>query len=180
MEKLQERLAKIVGGVAVINVGGGTEIEMKEKKDRLDDALQATKAALEEGILPGTGVALLHAKESITYSNKDSNDFNLGKKIIYTACSAPFRQILSNAGEDVLGYIMDISKKSSKTLVPSIEDKKLVDAFDKGIIDPTKVVRNALQNAANAAVTILMTECIIHDKPEDKKNTDNMMDGLGM
>jgi chaperonin GroEL len=97
VEKLQERLAKMVGGVAIINVGGGTEIEMKEKKDRLDDALQATKAALEEGILPGAGVALLNARNAIT--NRDNTDFGIGSKIVFNACSVPFEQILGNAGK---------------------------------------------------------------------------------
>ena len=182
MEKLQERLAKLIGGVAIINVGGGTEIEMKEKKDRLDDALQATKAALEEGITPGAGVALLHAREAITYDSKDSSDFNRGKQIIYRACGKPFNQILENAGEETMDYYMTLAKEATNgvnNLVPSIEEGTLVNAFEEGIIDPTKVVRCALENAAAAAVTLLMTECVIHTKPEDKKK-DNGMDFGGM
>ena len=182
MEKLQERLAKMIGGVAIINVGGGTEIEMKEKKDRLDDALQATKAALEEGITPGAGVALLHAREAITYDSKDSSDFNRGKQIIYRACGKPFNQILNNAGEETMDYYMTLAKEATNgvnNLVPSIEEGTLVNAFEEGIIDPTKVVRCALENAAAAAVTLLMTECVIHTKPEDKKK-DNGMDFGGM
>ena len=182
MEKLQERLAKLIGGVAIINVGGGTEIEMKEKKDRLDDALQATKAALEEGIMPGAGVALLHARESITYAKNDSSDFNRGKQIIYKACGKPFNQILENAGEETMDYYMTLAKEATNgvnNLVPSIEEGTLVNAFEEGIIDPTKVVRCALENAAAAAVTLLMTECVIHTKPEDKKK-DNGMDFGGM
>jgi chaperonin GroEL len=182
MEKLQERLAKLIGGVAIINVGGGTEIEMKEKKDRLDDALQATKAALEEGITPGAGVALLHAREAITYDSKDSSDFNRGKQIIYKACGKPFNQILNNAGEETMDYYMTLAKEATNgvnNLVPSIEEGTLVNAFEEGIIDPTKVVRCALENAASAAVTLLMTECVIHTKPEDKKK-DNGMDFGGM
>ena len=182
MEKLQERLAKLIGGVAIINVGGGTEIEMKEKKDRLDDALQATKAALEEGITPGAGVALLHAREAITYDSKDSSDFNRGKQIIYKACGKPFNQILNNAGEETMDYYMTLAKEATNgvnNLVPSIEEGTLVNAFEEGIIDPTKVVRCALENAAAAAVTLLMTECVIHTKPEDKKK-DNGMDFGGM
>jgi chaperonin GroEL len=182
MEKLQERLAKLIGGVAIINVGGGTEIEMKEKKDRLDDALQATKAALEEGITPGAGVALLHAREAITYDSKDSSDFNRGKQIIYRACGKPFNQILNNAGEETMDYYMTLAKEATNgvnNLVPSIEEGTLVNAFEEGIIDPTKVVRCALENAAAAAVTLLMTECVIHTKPEDKKK-DNGMDFGGM
>ena len=177
MEKLQERLAKLIGGVAIINVGGGTEIEMKEKKDRLDDALQATKAALEEGITPGAGVALLHAREAITYDSKDSSDFNRGKQIIYRACGKPFNQILNNAGEETMDYYMTLAKEATNgvnNLVPSIEEGTLVNAFEEGIIDPTKVVRCALENAASAAVTLLMTECVIHTKPDSKKKDDGM------
>ena len=177
MEKLQERLAKLIGGVAIINVGGGTEIEMKEKKDRLDDALQATKAALEEGITPGAGVALLHAREAITYDSKDSSDFNRGKQIIYKACGKPFNQILNNAGEETMDYYMTLAKETTNginNLVPSIEEGTLVNAFEEGIIDPTKVVRCALENAAAAAVTLLMTECVIHTKPDSKKKDDGM------
>jgi chaperonin GroEL len=171
VEKLQERLAKMVGGVAIINVGGGTEIEMKEKKDRLDDALQATKAALEEGILPGAGVALLNARNTISNSitNRDNTDFNVGVKIVLDACSVPFKQILENAGEDVYKWLIKLNT-SDNNIVPSINDGELVDAYEAGIIDPTKVVRCALENAAAAAVTLLMTECVIHEKPEEKKS----------
>jgi len=182
VEKLQERLAKLIGGVAIINVGGGTEVEMKEKKDRLDDALQATKAALEEGIAPGAGVALLHAREGITYVKEDNSDYNVGKQIIYKACARPFEQILKNAGEETMDYYMTISREAmdgNNNLVPSIEEGVLVNAFDEGIIDPTKVIRCALENAAAAAVTLLMTECTIHTKPEAKKK-DNEMDFSSM
>ena len=177
IEKLQERLAKMIGGVAIINVGGGTEIEMKEKKDRLDDALQATKAALDEGILPGAGVALLKAKESITFDKENGDDFNKGKRIIWKACVQPFEQILANAGESKMSWILEMNKDETATnLVPNIEGGGLVDAYEAGIIDPTKVVRSALENAAHAAVTLLMTECVIHDNPEDKKKPNNELD----
>ena len=166
VEKLQERLAKMVGGVAIINVGGGTEIEMKEKKDRLDDALQATKAALEEGILPGAGVALLHARKSINLDGKD--DKTKGAQIVFHACTSPFKQILNNAGEDPQEW-WDRINNNAYTVVPDFSDNGLIDAYHSGIIDPTKVVRCALENAAAAAVTLLMTECVIYDKPEDKK-----------
>jgi chaperonin GroEL len=180
VEKLQERLAKMVGGVAIINVGGGTEIEMKEKKDRLDDALQATKAALEEGILPGAGVALLHAREAIVQIKTDGTDYNKGKQIIYKACGKPFQQILENAGEDLNYWLRNIAT-STPSMVPNISTETLVDAYESGIIDPTKVVRSALQNAAAAAVTLLMTECVIHDKPNEKKQDDlSGLAGLGM
>jgi len=173
IEKLQERLAKMVGGVAIINVGGGTEIEMKEKKDRLDDALQATKAALEEGILPGAGVALLNARNAIT--NQDNTDFGIGGKIVFNACSVPFKQILENAGEDVYKWLIELNTSNANN-VPNINDGEVVDAYEAGIIDPTKVVRCALENASAAAVTLLMTECVIYEKPEEKKPGGNDVD----
>jgi len=180
VERLQDRLAKMIGGVAIINVGGGTEIEMKERKDRIDDALQATKAALEEGILPGAGIALMHARTAISQAKVDGVDFNKGKQIILKACSAPFKQILNNAGVDYNEVLMNL-RNASNNMVPNIADETLVDAFESGIIDPTKVVRCALENAAAAAVTLLMTECVIHDKPTDKKKTDEVdMSGFGM
>jgi len=170
------RLAKMIGGVAIINVGGGTEIEMKEKKDRIDDALQATKAALEEGILPGAGVALLNARNAI--SKRGGSDFGNGGGIVFRACSKPFYQILNNAGEDSNEWYNIL--RNTKNMVPDIAGEKLVDAFEAGIIDPTKVVRCALENAAAAAVTLLMTECVIHDKPNEKKKDEFDMAGLGM
>jgi chaperonin GroEL len=176
IEKLQERLAKLIGGVAIINVGGGTEIEMKEKKDRLDDALQATQAALDEGILPGAGVALLQARKAIDLAGKD--DKSKGALIVFSACGKPFKQILENAGEDASEWWMQLNQ--TKNMVPNISKGIIVDAFESGIIDPTKVVRSALENAAAAAVTLLMTECVIHDKPSEKKNDGGMgMDMMG-
>jgi chaperonin GroEL len=176
VERLQDRLAKMIGGVAIINVGGGTEIEMKEKKDRIDDALQATKAALEEGILPGAGVALLNARNAI--SKRGGDNFGKGGSIVFKACSKPFYQILNNAGEDVNEWYNIL--RDTKNTVPDIASEKTVDAFEAGIIDPTKVVRCALENAAHAAVTLLMTECVIHDKPSNKKKDEGDMAGFGM
>jgi chaperonin GroEL len=179
IERLQDRLAKIIGGVAIINVGGGTEIEMKEKKDRIDDALQATKAALEEGIVPGGGVALLHARKALDVNGKD--DKSKGTEIIFQACASPFKQILSNAGEDANDWWNKIYAQDGNTIVPDLANNTTVDAYESGIIDPTKVVRCALENAAHAAVTLLMTECVIHDKPSDKKKDAEFdMSGLGM
>ena len=177
IEKYQERLGKMVGGVAIINVGGGNEIEIEEKKDRIDDALQATKAALEEGILPGAGVALLNARNSI--SKRGVNDFGKGGSIVFRACEKPFFQILQNAGEDVNEWYNIL--RNTKNTVPDIAGGKTADAFEAGIIDPTKVVRCALENAAAAAVTLLMTECVIHEKPDEKKDSDmGGMAGFGM
>ncbi len=179
IEKLQERLAKMIGGVAIINVGGGTDIEMKEKKDRLDDALQATQAALDEGILPGAGVALLQARKALSGSLDNKNDISKGASIVFAACGKPFKQILENAGEDASEWLMQLLK--TKDMVPNITEGKIVDAFDAGIIDPTKVVRSALENAAAAAVTLLMTECVIHDKPDTKKKVEDFgMAEMGM
>jgi chaperonin GroEL len=178
VERLQERLGKLVGGVAIINVGGGTEIEKKEKKDRLDDALQATKAALEEGVLPGAGMALFNAKFSIT--DRDKTDFGKGKQIVFQACNTPLKQILTNAGESYSDWYLK-ALKADATYVPDINGEEMIDAFEAGIIDPTKVVRCSLENAAAAAVTLLMTECVINDKPgEKKKDAGFDMAGLGM
>ena len=179
VERLQDRLAKMIGGVAIINVGGGTEIEMKEKKDRIDDALQATKAALEEGIVPGAGMALVNAKFSIT--DRDKTDFGKGKQIVFQSCNTPLKQILSNAGESYSEWYLKLLKVTGSKSVPNINDGEMINAFEAGIIDPTKVVRCALENAAAAAVTLLMTECVINDKPEDKKKDGGFdMAGLGM
>ena len=172
IEKLQERLSKMIGGVAIINVGGGTEIEMKEKKDRLDDALQATKAALDEGILPGAGVALLHARKALTADLDRKDDTAKGASIVFKACGKPFKQILENAGEETNEWLMKLL--NTENIVPDITNNTTTDAFDSGIIDPTKVVRSALENAAAAAVTLLMTECVIHEKPSEKKNDNGM------
>jgi chaperonin GroEL len=178
IEKLQERISKLKGGVAIINVGGGTEIEMKEKKDRLDDALQATKAALDEGILPGAGVALLHARKALDTTGKD--DKSKGISIVFQACASPFKQILNNAGEDPQEWWNVIYNQTEESIVPDLTNGTTTDAYDSGIIDPTKVVRSALENAAAAAVTLLMTETVIHEKPSDKKKDDLGMADLGL
>ena len=183
-EHLQERLGKLVGGVAVINIGGATETEIKEKKDRIDDALQATKAALEEGLLPGGGIALLEARENITQTKTDGSDFNLGKRIAYTACGAPFLKILSNAGIENTGEIVFSLRKSrednpekGRTFGYDIKSETVTDMFDAGIIDPMKVVRTALANAVSVAGTILLTECVIYDEP--KKDKDDQQQLMG-
>jgi chaperonin GroEL len=174
-EKLQERLAKFVGGVAIIHVGGNTETEVKEKKDRVDDALQATKAAIEEGIVPGGGSALLYAREAIT--NKDT----VGGNIVYKACSSPFMKILTNAGyEEMESYqvINNLFNVRDNWRGYNLETQKFVDMKQAGIIDPTKVTRTAIENAASVAGTILLTECTVVDKPEDNKQ-DDMMGRMG-
>ena len=175
-EKLQERLAKFVGGVAIIHVGGNTETEVKEKKDRVDDALQATKAAIEEGIVPGGGSALLYAREAIT--NKDT----VGGNIVFKACASPFMKILTNAGyEEMESYqvINNLFVIRDNWRGYNLETQKFVDMKQAGIIDPTKVTRCALQNAASVASTILLTEAVVVDRPEEEKE-DNMMGMNGM
>jgi chaperonin GroEL len=174
-EKLQERLAKFVGGVAIVHVGGFTESEMREKKDRVDDALQATKAALEEGIVPGGGSVLLHARTSI-------NVKDLGSQIVYNACAAPFKKILSNAGyeqEDIYNAINAVSG-GDYWYGWDLKEEDFVDMKDAGIIDPAKVTRTALENAASVAGTILLTEAVVVDKPEENKNDDGLGGMMGM
>jgi len=171
-EKLQERLAKFVGGVALVHVGGNTETEMKEKKDRVDDALHATKCALEDGIVPGGGVALLYAREDVELDETTSDDFRYGQNIVYKSCGKPFEQILTNAGYEQVDSIIlsrQLRDEDAKWSGYNIKTKSIVDMKEAGILDPTKVTRNALINASSIAGTILLTECVIVDKPEDKK-----------
>ena len=173
MEKLQERLSKFVGGVALVHVGGSTETEMKEKKDRVDDALHATQCALEDGIVPGGGSALLYAREGITYGKDESDDFKYGKKLVYNACGKPFETILHNAGYaeiDMYPINLQIGKAKGVWSGYNIKTEAIVDMKVAGIIDPHKVTKNALMNAASIAGTILLTECTIVDTPEDKKD----------
>jgi chaperonin GroEL len=179
VEKLQERLSKFVGGVALVHVGGSTETEMKEKKDRVDDALHATQCALEDGIVPGGGSALLYAREGITQTKKDGDDFNYGKRLVYKACGKPFEVILANAGyveSDMYPINMQIGKQEGTWSGYNIKTETIVNMKEAGIIDPQKVTKNALLNAASIAGTILLTECVIIDKPEDKKSEQSMYD----
>jgi chaperonin GroEL len=162
--------------VAIVHVGGTTESEMKEKKDRVDDALQATKAAIEEGIVPGGGSALLYAREGI--KNLD----NLGARIVYQACSKPFIQILQNAGyEQVKAEMLAMNFITSETTWEgyNLKTEEITDMKAAGIIDPAKVTRTALENAASVAGTILLTECVIVDNPEDKTEVDPMAGMMG-
>ena len=174
-EKLQDRLAKFMGGVALVHVGGHTEVEMKEKKDRVDDALHATKAALEEGILPGGGIALLNSAMELvhTLGSFDSDDERLGADIIINACERPFYTILLNAGytNDEIGNIEeDLKSNYDKWSGYNPRNKTIVNMFEEGIIDPTKVTRLALENAASVAGTLLITEAVV-SKGKEKKDT---------
>ena len=177
-EKLQERLAKLVGGVAVIHVGGNTETEMREKKDRVDDALQATKAAIEEGIIPGGGVALLRAS-SDTKCSPENDDQKLGCNIMFNAMRKPFQQILLNAGrEDVHSVEHTVQRSKNKNTGYNIKTGKCEDFLEAGIIDPTKVTRCALENAASIAGTILLTECTVVNKPQENQEVVGGMPGM--
>jgi len=176
-EKLQERLGKLVGGCAIISVGGNNEIELKEYKDRVEDALFATRAALEEGVLPGGGAALLYAREAITYSKDESDDIITGKKIVYSALSSPFITILENAGyTDPTYYLYELGKDALTNTWNGydLKSETVVDMLKAGILDPTKVTRLAVENAAAVAGTVLTTETVIHDEPSKDKKDDGM------
>ncbi len=180
-EKLQERLGKLSGGVAVINIGAPTEVEMKEKKDRVDDALHATKAALQEGIVAGGGAALLHARKKLD-TEYETTDLELGRQIVRKACLAPFTKILTNAGYEEVNtwsLINDINTSES-TNGYDLKSKEVVNLVEKGVIDPTKVTRMALENAVSVAGTILITEAIVYEEPEKEKDNSSMMNMGGM
>ena len=164
-EKLQERLAKLSGGVAVLNIGAATEVEMKEKKDRVDDALHATRAAVKEGIVPGGGVALLRAVDSIK-TDKMEGDESIGAEILKKALEGPMRQIVANAGLEDSIVVNEIRNNKSKSYGFDARAEKYLDMMKAGIIDPTLVTRTAVQNAASVAGLLLTTEAVISDKPE--------------
>ncbi|HZP98196.1 MAG TPA: chaperonin GroEL [Reyranella sp.] len=169
-EKLQERLAKLAGGVAVIKVGGATEVEVKERKDRVDDALHATRAAVEEGVLPGGGVALLRARSALDRLNVENEDQKVGIRIVRKALEAPARQIAINAGEDGSVVAGKILENSSYNWGFDAQSGEYGDLVAKGIIDPTKVVRTALQDAASIASLLITTEAMVAEKPKKKSN----------
>jgi chaperonin GroEL len=179
-EKLQERLAKLAGGVAVIRVGGATEIEVKEKKDRVEDALNATRAAVEEGIVPGGGVALLRAKRAIGRITNDNADVQAGINIVLKAVEAPARQIAENSGMEGSIVIGKILENKSETFGFDAQTENYVDLVDKGIIDPAKVVRAALQDAASVAGLLVTTEAMVAELPKKPSATPPMPGGGGM
>ena len=178
-EKLQERLAKLAGGVAVIRVGGATEVEVKERKDRVDDAMHATRAAVEEGILPGGGVALLRASEGLRKLRAGNDDQKTGIEIVRKALSTPARQIALNAGEDGSIIVGKILEKDQYGYGFDAQTGEYVDMMKKGIIDPTKVVRAALQNAASIAALLITTEAMVAERPK-KESGSPAMPGGGM
>src|SRR5881396_3052102 len=166
-EKLQERLAKLAGGVAVIRVGGATEVEVKEKKDRVEDALNATRAAVQEGIVPGGGVALLRAKKAVGRINNDNSDVQAGINIVLKALEAPVRQISENAGVEGSIVVGKILENKSETFGFDAQTEEYVDMVDKGIIDPAKVVRTALQDASSVAGLLVTTEAMVAELPKE-------------
>jgi chaperonin GroEL len=179
-EKLQERLAKLAGGVAVIRVGGATEVEVKERKDRVDDAMHATRAAVEEGILPGGGVALLRAVDALKKVRTGYEDQKHGIEIVRKALSAPARQIAVNAGEDGSVIVGKILENSSYTYGFDAQGGEYVDMVKKGIIDPTKVVRQALQGASSVAGLLITTEAMVAELPKKKEMPSMPPGGGGM
>jgi len=179
-EKLQERLAKLAGGVAVIRVGGATEIEVKEKKDRVEDALNATRAAVEEGIVPGGGVALLRAKKAVGRITNDNADVQAGINIVLKALESPARQIAENSGVEGSIVVGKILEHKSETYGFDAQSEDYVDLVDKGIVDPAKVVRAALQDAASVAGLLVTTEAMVAELPKKPAPMPAMPGGGGM
>ena len=178
-EKLQERLAKLAGGVAVIRVGGATEVEVKERKDRVDDALNATRAAVEEGIVPGGGVALLRAKKAVEKLSSDNADVEAGIKIVLRALEQPIRQIAENAGVEGSIVVAKVLENKSDSFGFDAQNESYGDLVHAGIVDPTKVVRTALQDAASIAGLLVTTEAMVAELPK-KESAPAMPAGGGM
>ena len=183
-EKLQERVAKLAGGVAVIKVGAATEVEMKEKKDRVDDALHATRAAVEEGVVAGGGVALLRARSALSKVETANADQEAGVQIVLRAVESPLRQIVANAGGEPSVVVNKVLEGNGNFGYNAGNDS-YGDMLEMGVIDPAKVTRFALQNAASIAGLMLTTECMVADIPEDKPAAPDMggmggMGGMGM
>jgi chaperonin GroEL len=182
-EKLQERLAKLAGGVAVLRVGGATEVEVKERKDRVDDAMHATRAAVEEGVVAGGGVALLYASRVLDGLKGDNDDQQAGIDIIKKACQAPIRQIAENAGKEGSIVVGKLSESKDLNQGYDAQNDNFTDMVKAGIIDPAKVVRTALQDAASVSGLLLTTEATITDAPDEGKAAGGMpaggMGGMG-
>ena len=179
-EKLQERLAKLSGGVAVIKVGGASELEVKEKKDRVDDALHATRAAVKEGIVPGGGVALLYATKALDTVKPENDDQRVGVEIIRKALQAPLRQIAANAAVDGSVIVGKLLETGRMTEGYDAQKGEYTDMFQSGIIDPTKVVRTALEGASSIGGLLITTEAMVADKPEEKGCCDHGAGAAGM
>src|SRR5256884_3484666 len=179
-EKLQERLAKLAGGVAVIRVGGATEVEVKEKKDRVEDALNATRAAVQEGIVPGGGVALLRAKKAVGKISNDNHDVQAGINIVLKALETPLRQIAENSGVEASIVVGKIMENKSETFGFDAQKEEYVDMVENGIVDPAKVVRAALQDAASVAGLLVTTEAMVAEAPKKQAPMPPMPPGGGM
>ena len=184
-EKLQERLAKLSGGVAVIHVGGASEVEVKEKKDRVDDAMNATRAAVEEGVVPGGGVALLYAAKILDNLNPKNNEQKVGLNIVKKAIERPVRQIAENAGVDGSVIVGKLLEQDNLNYGYNAATGNFTDLVKDGIIDPTKVVRSAIQDAASVAGLLITAEAVIADIPDEKSDAPQMppmggdMGGMG-
>jgi chaperonin GroEL len=177
-EKLQERLAKLSGGVAVLKVGGITEVEVKEKKDRVEDAYSATKAAIEEGVVPGGGCTLMYVSKVLETLSGENADEDAGIKIVKKALSAPATKIIENAGEEPALILAKLLEKNDRSIIYDARSQKEVDAFKVGILDPTKVVRSALQSAISVARLSITTEATICDAPSKDDNSSSMAGGM--
>ncbi len=177
-EKLQERVAKLSGGVAVIKVGAATEVEMKEKKDRVEDAMHATRAAVEEGVVPGGGVALVRVAKKIADLKGDNQDQNVGIKVALTAMEAPLRQIVTNAGQEA-SVVANEVRSGEGNYGYNAATEQYGDMIEMGILDPTKVTRSSLQYAASIAGLMLTTECMIADAPKADNAAPAPMGGMG-
>jgi chaperonin GroEL len=178
-EKLQERLAKLAGGVAVLKVGAATEVEMKEKKARVEDALHATRAAVEEGIVPGGGVAYLRAIPALDNVKADDRDEQIGINIIKRALEEPIRQIVENSGWEGSIVVQKVKENKDSSFGFDADSEQYGDLIKAGVIDPTKVTRVALQNASSVAALLLMTEATIVEKPEKEKAPPMPPGGMG-
>jgi chaperonin GroEL len=178
-EKLQERLAKLVGGVAVIKVGAATETELKEKKARVEDAMHATKAAVEEGIVPGGGVAFIRAQKALDNFELDNDDENIGVGIVRRALEEPLRQIVANSGFEGAVVVEKVKADKSANFGFNAETEEYGDMIKMGVVDPTKVTRSALQNASSIAGLLLTTEALVSDIPEEKSDMPKMPGGMG-
>jgi chaperonin GroEL len=179
-EKLQERLAKLAGGVAVIRVGGATEVEVKERKDRVDDAMHATRAAVEEGVVAGGGVALLYATKVLAKLKPGNHDQQVGIDIVRRAIQTPARQIVENAGSDGSVVVGKLMESNDTNYGFDAQTGEYVNMVKSGIIDPTKVVRLALQGAASVAGLLVTTEAMVAERPEKKDSGPAMPPGGGM
>ena len=178
-EKLQERLAKLAGGVAVIRVGGSTEVEVKERKDRVDDALNSTRAAVQEGIVAGGGVSLVAAANQLDGVSGENSDQDAGISIVRRALEAPLRQIAENAGVDAGIVAAKVRESSDANFGFNAQSEEYGDMFKFGVIDPAKVVRTALEDAASIAGLLITTEAMVAEKPEPKNNAPAMPPDMG-